>query len=138
MRNLPPRAAGSASVGLDAAIARLAASQHGVVSRAQLRELGLADSAISARCARGLLHRIHSGVYAVGHTVLGARGRWMAGVLAAGPEAVLSHASAAALWGLRASAAVTVDVTLPGTGSRRRKGLRIHRARDLAGQATTH
>jgi very-short-patch-repair endonuclease len=63
----------------------------------------------------------------------------MAGVLACGPDAVLSHASAAALWELRASAAVTFDVTVPGAGGRRkRKGLRIHRARDLADQTATH
>jgi very-short-patch-repair endonuclease len=81
---------------------------------------------------------MHHGVYAVGHPVLGPRGRWMAAVLAAGPRAVLSHASAAALWGLRPSAAVIVDVTVPQGGSRARSGLRIHRARDLTGQTTTH
>jgi very-short-patch-repair endonuclease len=43
----------------------------------------------------------------------------------------------AALWDLRPSAALIVDVTVPGTGSRNRKGLRIHRARDLTGQTTT-
>ena len=44
-----------------------------------------------------------------------------------------------ALWDLRRSAAAIVDVTLPGTGGRRqRKGLRIHRARDLTGEITTH
>jgi very-short-patch-repair endonuclease len=60
----------------------------------------------------------------------------MAAVLAAGPAAVLSHAAAAALWELRRSAAVLVDVTVPGTGSRKRPGLRIHRARTL--ETTTH
>jgi hypothetical protein len=60
----------------------------------------------------------------------------MAGVLAAGPAAVLSHAAAAALWELRRSAALIVDVTVPGSGSRKRPGLRIHRARNL--ETTTH
>jgi very-short-patch-repair endonuclease len=128
----------SAPPRVDVAVAALATRQHGVVARRQLRELGLSDAAIANRVAAGRLHRVHHGVYALGHTVLAARGRWMAAVLAAGPHGVLSHASAAALWELRASAAVIVDVTIAGGGSRKRPGLRIHRARDLAGQTTTH
>jgi len=128
----------SASPSVDGAIAALAAGQHGVVARWQLRDLGLDDNAIAYRLRTGRLHRLHQGVYAVGHTVLTARGRWMAAVLAAGPSGVLSHASAAALWDLRRSAAVIVDVTIADGGSRKRKGLRIHRARDLTGQTTTH
>jgi predicted transcriptional regulator of viral defense system len=138
MRKVGHRGPESASAPPDAQIAALAEGQHGVVSRGQLRELGLADEAITKRAARGRLHRVHWGVYAVGHPVLGARGRWMAAVLAAGSRACLSHAAAAALWDMRASAAVIGDVTVPGTGVRRRPGLRIHRARDLTGQTTTH
>jgi very-short-patch-repair endonuclease/predicted transcriptional regulator of viral defense system len=124
---------------LDESISALATRQHGVVSRAQLRALGLSDGAIAHRSSVGRLHRVHHGVYAVGHAVLVARGRWMAGVLACAPGAVLSHASAAALWGLRASAATNVDVTVPGSGGRRRRpGLRVHRARSLDGETTLH
>jgi very-short-patch-repair endonuclease len=130
-------AAESASAPLDAAIARLATRQYGVISRAQLRALGLSDGGISARAARGALHRTHHGVYAVGHTRLVPRGRWMAAALACGTDAVLSHAAAGALWELRASEALTIDVTVPGTGGReRRKGLRVHRARALEGHTT--
>jgi hypothetical protein len=138
MLEMSARATKGASPPLDRAIAERAARQHGVISRAQLRRLGLSDGGITARAQRGGLHSVHRGVYAVGHTVLSARGRWMAAVLACGPRAVLSHASAAALLELRASAAVIVDVTLPGSGGRRRRtGIRIHRARDLAAQTTT-
>jgi very-short-patch-repair endonuclease len=128
----------SASAHLDALISRLAGRQHGVVARRQLHALGVDDDAIAYRVRAGRLHRVHDGVYAVGHTVLTRHGWWMAAVLAAGPEGVLSHAAAAALWELRASAAVIIDVTVPGTGSRKREGLRVHRARDLTGQTTTH
>jgi very-short-patch-repair endonuclease len=114
----------------DRELAALAALQHGVVSREQLRGLGLSDSAISQRCRAGRLHRLHQGVYSVGHAVLGVRGRWMAAVLACGPGAALSHASAAALWEIRASDAVYIDVTARRTG-RKRPGLRIHRPRTL-------
>jgi very-short-patch-repair endonuclease len=116
----------------DRAVAALARRQYGVVGGSQLRELGVSNRGVAQRVEAGRLHRIHTGVYAVGHTVLGLHGRWMAAVLACGPTAVLSHGAAAALWELRRSEATTVDVTVPGTGGRRkRKGIRVHRARSL-------
>jgi very-short-patch-repair endonuclease len=118
-------------------IAALAVAQHGVASRAQLRALGLKDAAIDRRVGWGGLHRIRHGVYTVGHTVLGVRGRWMAAVLACGPGAVLSHASAAALWEVRFSAARYTDVTVPSTSGRRREGLRIHRSRSFGADEVT-
>jgi hypothetical protein len=87
----------------DRAIAVLASRQHGVVARRQLEQLGLERGAIQHRLADGRLHRIHVGGYAVGHGAISPYGRWMAAVLACGPRAVLSHASAAALWGLRST-----------------------------------
>src|SRR4051812_49380236 len=96
---------------VDRAIAALAKRQHGVVTRAQLRRIGLCDSAITHRAAVGRLHRLHRGVYAVGHRVVPARGAWLAATLACGEGAVLSHTSAAALWGLRAKDGV-VHVTV--------------------------
>ena len=63
----------------------------------------------------------------------------MAAVLACGPHAVLSHAAAGALWGLRASEATIIDVTVPGTGGcPRRNGLRLHRARSIDDHITTN
>jgi very-short-patch-repair endonuclease len=129
----------SASGPPDRAVAALARSQYGVIARRQLRTLGMSDRGLAHAAAAGRLHRIHHGVYAVGHTVLVPRGRWMAAVLACGPHAVLSHAAAGALWELRPSEATIIDVTLPGTGGRqRRKGIRVHRARNLDGQTTTN
>ena len=74
---------------------------------------------------------VHRGVYAVGHSVLTRHGRWMAAVLAGGPGAVLSHASAAALWEIRYSASEYIDVTVRRSGREKRAGLRIHRPRTL-------
>ena len=99
-----------------------------MLARADLVELGLSAPGIDRRVAAGRLHVVHHGVYAVGHTVLGIRGHWMAAVLACGPGAALSHASAAALWDIRRSDAVIIDVTARSTG-RKRPGLRIHRPR---------
>ena len=99
----------------------------------QLERLGLSRATVAARAASGRLHRIHRGVYAVGHPVLARDGRWMAAVLAAGPGAALSHASAAALWEIRPNAATKIDVSVPRAGGRtKRPGLRVHRQSHLA------
>src|SRR3954449_10626392 len=94
----------------EGAMAELAARQHGVLSRRQLYELGFGPRSIDRRLEIGRLHRLHRGVYAVGHRGISGLGHWMAAVLACGPTAVLSHRSAAALWGLRPSEARLVDV----------------------------
>jgi hypothetical protein len=103
----------------DNELAALAATQHGVVSRAQIKACGLSDRAIVERVRAGRLHRIHRGVYAVGHTALGGEGRRLAAVLACGPAAVLSHATAASVWGLRQTDSARIDVTVPSGAGRR-------------------
>jgi hypothetical protein len=69
---------------------------------------------------------MYTGVYAVGHAALRPEGHRLAAVLACGDGAVLSHASAAAHWGIRQSAAAVTDVTAPIRTGRGRAGLRIH------------
>jgi Protein of unknown function (DUF559)/AbiEi antitoxin C-terminal domain len=85
----------------DREIGELAREQHGVVSRAQLVELGFGEDAIDSRLSSGRLCWLHRGVYAVGHGIVPTEGKWMAAVLASGREAILSHHSAAELWGIR-------------------------------------
>jgi predicted transcriptional regulator of viral defense system/very-short-patch-repair endonuclease len=119
----------------DARIAGLATLQHGVVSRAQLRGIGLADNSIEWRARTGRLHRLRRGVYAVGHPVVSLQGHWMAAVLAVDghfdPEhpssssVVLSHRSASALWGIWPYAGEWIDLTTP-RKSRSSGGLRRH------------
>jgi very-short-patch-repair endonuclease len=123
---------------VDREIAQLAERQHGVIATRQLAELGLTQRAVSHRAAAGRLHRIHRGVYAVGHPVLPRYARWMAAVLAAGPDAALSHASAAALWEIRPSGATRIDVSVRTRGGRQQAGLRIHRATTLRSNELTH
>ncbi|HEY7150244.1 MAG TPA: type IV toxin-antitoxin system AbiEi family antitoxin domain-containing protein [Solirubrobacterales bacterium] len=116
----------------DAQLARIAARQHGLITRSQLADAGLLSSGIAVRLDSGRLHRIHRGVYAVGHAALGNEGRWLAAVLAHGAGAVLSHRSAAALWGIVSSSDL-VEVTVPGGGGRaRRSGIRLHRSQTLS------
>jgi very-short-patch-repair endonuclease len=113
----------------DLAVARLAEAQRGRVSRAQLRAAGLSDRAIAHRVRTGRLHRLHRGVYAVGHALDVPLGREVAALLACGADAVLGHATAAALWGLRErSAAEPIHVISP-TAGRRRDGIVVHRGR---------
>jgi very-short-patch-repair endonuclease len=90
---------------------RLAARQHGVVTRRQLVALGVSETMVRDRSATERLLRLHRGVYAVGHAQLRPEGRWLAAVLAAGPDAALSHRSAAALHGIRESDAIDVTTT---------------------------
>jgi len=134
---LPTISAETGPPPVDREIAALAARQHGVVSRGQLRDLGLADSAIGYRVSSGRLHRVHRGVFAVGHRRLPSLGAWSAAVLACGPGAVLSHAAAAALWDMRRSAASSVDVTIRRTGRLTRPGIRIHRPRTMPENETS-
>jgi hypothetical protein len=121
----------------DLAIAALADAQHGVVTRVQLLNAGLTNQGVDRRVRARRLRRVHRGVYAVGHRALRAEGRWMAATLAV--DGVLSHASAAAAWDLRATSAAVIDVTTRRVGRERRAGLRIHRSGTLTrAQITTY
>jgi hypothetical protein len=115
----------SSSGRLDASIEELATRQHGVVARRQLESLGLGRGAIAVRVRRRSLLRLHRGVYAVGHRKLAIQARWMAAVLASGPDAVLSHRSAGRLWGLLATSGP--PETTREQSFRQRQDLRCHR-----------
>lgn len=117
----------------DAVIAQIAFEQHGVVTFKQLRAAGLGTGAINLRVRNGRLHRVHRGVFVVGHARLTREGRWLAAVLALGEGAVLSHVSAAALWGIRHSSSAYVHVTVPTAAGRSpRRGVIVHRSLTLA------
>ena len=105
----------------------LARRQHFVVTRAQLLELGLSPGAIRHRLRSGRLHPVARGVYAVGRAELTREGRWMAAVLCCGEGAMLSHWSAAALWGMLPDRAGRVDVLIPAHRHVRRPEVRLHR-----------
>jgi very-short-patch-repair endonuclease len=121
--------------GLDARIAELADRQHGVVTWDQLAALGLGREAIARRVRAGRLHRLYSGVYSVGHRILSRHGRWLAAVLSRGPAAVLSHRSAAALWGIRDHCGGSIDVTSP-SKAKSRGAIRAHHVALLPDEVT--
>jgi very-short-patch-repair endonuclease len=118
-----------------------------VISRSQLLDRGLHPQAIKRRLAGGRLHRVHPGVYAVGRPELTARGHWMAAVLCSGPDAALSHESAAQLWAMRSvgpdrptaalgAALYPIDVSIPACAYRRPRAIRVHRRSRLAEDLT--
>jgi very-short-patch-repair endonuclease len=128
IKSNPPAGVGREHV--DRVVARLAARQHGVVSRRQLLQLGVGAGALRRRVESGHLQPVHFGVYAVGHMAIVEEGRWMAAVLAAGPGAVLSHRTAGVLWGFVDSNPGPIHVTAKGCG-RSREGLLFHRSDTL-------
>jgi hypothetical protein len=114
----------------------MAGRQFGVMSGAQLRDVGLGRGAVHNAVRSGRLHRVHHGVYALGHTLLRPEGHRLAAVLACGPGAVLSHRSAAAHWELLATSQQRIDVTAPRT-RQGVPGIRLHTSRSLDAQDTT-
>jgi hypothetical protein len=112
-------------------LAELARRQHGVVSIRQLTgPLGYSDSAVRRAVAAGRLHRLHRGVYAVGHTQISRQGQCLAAVLASGGGALLSHHSAAWLWGVSTRSPAPFVVTAP-VPRKARQPIRIHHSRTL-------
>lgn len=104
-------------------LAALADRQHGVVSRRQLLDAGLGPRAIRRRLDGGRLFPLHRDVYAFGREQVSQHGKWLGAVLAGGETALLSHRSAASLWGLMRHR-LPVDVTAP--HAKRRPGIAFH------------
>jgi len=104
----------------------LARGQHWVVSRRQLLEIGFTTKAIRHRVKTGRLHPVRTGVYGVGRPQISREGRWMAAVLACGEGAMLSHRSAAALWGFGEEHPAYIEVSVERHRSVRRPGVRTH------------
>jgi hypothetical protein len=100
--------------------------QHWVLTRADLEQLGFSDAAVEHRVATGRLHPVARGIYAVGRAELTPRGTWMAAVLACGDGAVLSHRSAADLWGIGFEEKGRIDVTIRRRSRLARAGVKVH------------
>ncbi len=105
----------------------LAATQHGVLSRAQALDAGLSERAIERRLASGLWKVVFAGVYVPRPVPSSWRQRLMAAVLYGGHGALASHRSAAALWGLEGAAEGPVEISVK--AGRRIAGVVVHRRR---------
>jgi very-short-patch-repair endonuclease len=104
----------------------LARRQHGVVALWQLADLGFDAQLARKRIAAHRLLRIHQGVYALG-PILKTHGYLLAAVLACGPEATLSHRSAALLHGILDDSRNRIDVIAPNRRGRAPQGIAAHR-----------
>jgi very-short-patch-repair endonuclease len=98
-----------------------------VLSTPELLECGLSHPAITRRAKRGWLHQLHRGVWAVGHANPPWEGRLVAAAKACGPDAVVSHWSAAELWGFVDREDRQPHVLVPQTSRRVVPGVFVHR-----------
>lgn len=105
-------------------IAQIAARQHGVVSRGQLRGTGLTEGAIKQGVVAGRLYPLFRSTFAVGHPRRDRHHRLVAAVLACGEGAVISHGTAAALLGLWSFWPAEIEVIAPLETGRKIRGIR--------------
>lgn len=110
-------------------VAALAGRQHGVITRDQLRELGLRERAIDERIGSGYLQPLFPGTFAVGHRAISRKAQMLGAVLACGEGTVLSHGSAAELLGLWEKRLPVTHVIPPDWSGRKIEGIRWHRVR---------
>ncbi|HEX3689179.1 MAG TPA: type IV toxin-antitoxin system AbiEi family antitoxin domain-containing protein [Solirubrobacteraceae bacterium] len=108
----------------------VAGRQSGNISRAQLLGIGLSEGAIDRRLQRGAIVKRYPGVYAIAPARQDPQALIAAAVLAGGPTAVASHASAAFLWGFLARHEPPAEITLS-TGDRRPRHILTHRCPSL-------
>ena len=105
-------------------------------SRGAAAALGVSRHTADHWLRAGRLHRVHHGVYALGHAALRVEGGRLAAVLACGPAPSSRHRTAAAHWGLLRTDQTRIDVTAP-RGRHGAPGIRLHRSRSLDEQDTT-
>jgi very-short-patch-repair endonuclease len=112
----------------------LAAAQAGILTRRQALSTGLTDAAIVARVEAGRWQRVHPGVLATHSGPLNRAAQLWAAVLFAGPDAVLSHETAAEMFGLEARPEPSIHVTVPVDRKPvARSEVVVHGSRNVAG-----
>lgn len=118
-------------------ISCLAARQHGTVTRQQLAELAYSDSQVRALLSSGVLVRVAPGVYLIAGSVPNWRRDLRVALHRAGPGAVVSHRSAAALWELDRFRPGHLDLVAPWARARTGTDVTIHRSTDLPARDIT-
>lgn len=111
-------------------LAEVASAQRALVHLSQLRALGISRGSYEHRVEVGALHRVFSSVLSVVHPLREPWTEETAALLHAGDNAVLSHQTAAAVWGLTATPSF-VAITVIGRHVRSRPGLQVSRVRTL-------
>jgi len=116
---------------MDAVLAAVAARQHGTFSRAQAVSAGVTEGQIRHRLQIGRWARVGPGVYRLAGVPVTWKQRALAACLISGPAAVVSHRSAAVLWGVSSFRPGPLEITVPATMGGRNALARVHRS-DLA------
>jgi Transcriptional regulator, AbiEi antitoxin len=112
---------------VESELARIAGTQHGVVTREQLLRARITPDELRRRVRSGALLREHRGVYRVGHRAPSVEARYLAAVLACGDGALLCGRPAGHLLGLLKGRPPAPEVTT--TTQRRIEGVVTRRAR---------
>jgi predicted transcriptional regulator of viral defense system len=111
-------------------LAEMAREQHGVISLQQLRQLGYPEGTIKEMIETGRLLPLFRGIYGVGHEAIQRHGQCLAAAISCEEGALLSHRSAAWLWGLTERFVIPIEVTAA-TPRRTREKIRVHSAKAL-------
>jgi very-short-patch-repair endonuclease len=113
-----------------AEVKRFARKQHGLVTRAQVLQI-YSEQKLRTLVDRGELEFVARSLYRIGGAPVTWRQKVLAAVLSAGPGAVASHATAAALWGLSGFPPKVIEIAVPHGGSRRSALATVHQTRSL-------
>jgi hypothetical protein len=129
----PSRYGGGMTTEVDMAVARAAARQHGLLTRGQAADAGAGRGFVAHRLETGRWIRVGPGVYRVAGVPVTWTQRALAACLVAGPGALLSHGSAAALWRVSGFRPGRLDITVPPGRSGRNGLARVHRSPTVGG-----
>lgn len=114
----------------DRGLAQIAGAQRAVVHRRQVAAVGITRGSYNHRVAAGSLHRVLPSVLSVVQPLIEPWAAETAALLYAGDDAVISHDSAAVLWGLTATPSF-VAITVIGRHVRARPGVHVHQVSGL-------
>jgi len=120
------------AVRLRRALTEMAGRQHGVVARRHLLAVGFSRDAIRRLIGSGWLHRIHRGVYHVGHATPTRLGVHLAATAAFGRRTAVSHLPAVILGELLPDRALPIEVTTASGDAGWHDGVLVHESRRLA------
>lgn len=118
-------------------ITRIGRRQDNVITLVQLLDAGLGQRGVRHRVKAGTMQRLHRGVFLLGAAPPTRMARARAAVMACGEGAVVSHRSAAEMFGLLPETDREVDVTVVGRNPGFHAGIRLHRPRGLARHEVT-
>jgi predicted transcriptional regulator of viral defense system len=120
------------------ALYRVAEQQGGYFDAAQARSCGFSRRQLAYYVKTGRFERIKPGLYRLALFPASAYDDLFAAWVEVGPQSVISHESALALYELSDALPSEIHLIVPRTTSRRRRGLRLHTNRLCEDEITSH